>query len=340
MFQIETKWLFLKENPQGILTFVRREISYGGNVLTKSLVTFLIIISFNSNVLAAFGDNVGANNGPVTCSAGYSYSSASRQCVLTSTGVSVNATQSQKDSGNVNIAGIVMAALLMTMCPQNPAACVMAGMALADALMAKGNGSNSGVTNAAVGGTAGGTGSAADTSQTGTTGGLTAEQQADAQAQLKRLEAMGYKFDGSTGTVGLPGGGTVKGSSLTSPAALQAAGLSASDAQKFANQFGELKDKYAPGVSTASVQEGVPTGGPVGASGEPINDNHGSVQTASVAQAAPLRDVTSLNRRLGDDLIGVSASDIFIIVNKKYQEETDKGSFHRSLEAEGNEGVH
>lgn len=243
-------------------------------------------------------------------------------------GVSNNALQSQKDSKSTNIAGLILAAAMFAICPTSPAACAIGAMSLADALMASKNRSNSGVTNNFVGGNKEGTPPGDSTAD----GGLSPEQLAQAEDLKNKFASQGYVADPNTGSVTFPGGAQVPASSLASPAALEAAGFDPTSAKNFADQFNALKADAEKSLVKGSDDDAS------GAKGSGAGNAEGDIGSTLLSQAGIKkvekagvdsgRDISSLNKKYGDDLIGVSAADIFLIVNKKYQAETNNGSFY------------
>ena len=231
-----------------------------------------------------------------------------------------NADQSKSDSSSTNIAGMIMGAMLMTQCgPTNPTACILAAMAFADAAMSAGNGSNSGITGAAVG--------VQETPGDGAVPGDTTEvdfqvQLEKAQQNLDKLAAMGYKVDAGEGSITVPSGSTLSGDDFSSVEKLEAAGLSTAQAN-------DLVEKLGKKVKTRNLAKGGSGEGTSGAraSTASVDDDANGNKSPVTSTSNKRRDLSSLARRLGSDLVGVASANIFDLVERKYRNERKLNNF-------------
>lgn len=197
-------------------------------------------------------------------------------------------------------------------------------------------------------GSTGGGGSTAGNTFGGNGGGLTEGDKARIGELLKQeneLKKAGFKIDHENGTITTPDGKTFNTASFSSPGAMAAAGFKQdqiNDAMKGyaeAMKAGEkeyrriLAQEEAGGGALDS--DGGMAGGAGSAAGEAAGGDKFDMgaylrkMNGADGAAGEGRGVAGLQKKIGNESIGVAGDNIFQMVSRKYQHEQHQGNFLR-----------
>jgi hypothetical protein len=237
-------------------------------------------------------------------------------------GIYEQAQQAQNMAMATVAAGTVLAAVGLPQCPRpgGQAACMM-GVA---GLVAAGLGAMAAGQAGALKDQLGGSETADPTTTTTTDKATTTDSPTAIQAKVDKLKAdyakAGYKIN-PDGSVTLPNGKTVD--SDMNAASLKAAGFSDADINKIMAGNDKLKNKNGVGgdgnMSVASADRG--NGMMPGA----VGSGPGTAGAGSAIESANVnRDPAAWNgfyKQFGDSVIGVSQSDIFLLIEKRVEQE-------------------
>ncbi len=236
----------------------------------------------------------------------------------------------QGQGSKVNFQGLAMAAMFSRQChpTHNPMACAAAAMSAADAL----------------------TGSAAKQAafQTGTNfdpslglkgGGSDPVIDAQLKDIIDDLNSKGYSLN-EDGSVTTPDGQTVTAEELGDLEALQAKGLSASEAQAFLSQMESVKKAAAEkaGVDPEEQERGIASTDSATSFGSVDSSSEGAAVSAAdtiieeiqykgrkkKANKLSSKEAATLSKSFNGDPIGIGMANLFLIVHQKYREKIDK----------------
>jgi hypothetical protein len=181
-----------------------------------------------------------------------------------------------------------------------------------------------GVANTGSGGTGSGNGTGTRTASTDT---------GNADGELSRLrgqlEKQGYKVD-ANGNFTTPNGTTMNAGNINA-AGLQAAGLSPAQSQRFMDDLTKAANKAAAASINAGGSGDGPGGGGSGGSGgaggvidggavDGVKSNKAEVERSSLDRNPAAWD--GFGKKFGDSLVGVSQSDIFLMIEKRVEKES------------------
>ena len=242
------------------------------------------------------------------------------------TGAYQQAQKAKDDANTKMIMGAAIAAMSLPGCmAKQVMSCVMmaAGIALAAFAKGKKDEAQDLQNNLGVAST-GGSDTPGSTTTTSTSGNDAEGSNAEGQLNTLRgqLAGAGYTV-GADGTITGPNGSQANAFGL-SPAALKGMGMSQSDADRFASEFEKRAAeaaKKAP-INVASSEGGGGSGGgsAAGVGGDPSNAP--GANTAKSEKTSIDRDPAAWAgyfKQHGDSLIGVSQSDIFLMVHNRVQ---------------------
>ena len=230
-------------------------------------------------------------------------------------------------------ASVVMAGVMASQCgPKNPMACVMAGMAVAQAAslggtaagadrsadyFQNGAGGGGGATNPD-----GTTGAGSGPTKNGDTGvGASSPQIA---AIKKTLDSKGAKLSPDGKTMTLPDGKTVSMASGISDSAASSAGFTQAEIDAGKGTLAEAQAAVAKYKGASMTVDGGGGGGarsPASDSGGGGGSRYGYNYGAGFGMKDPSKkpSLSGMSKNFGTDKIGVSADDIFDMVHRRYK---------------------
>lgn len=225
------------------------------------------------------------------------------------------ANQASKSDSSAQMAAAMMAMMLMMQCgPENPAACIMAPMAAAQALAAGDSADGAAASSA-------GLSVAAPTPPPEKAGAVNGSALV---SQVKNeLAKKGVTVTDNTVTLADGTQVPLNANSLTD-AAMKSKGFSD---QQIANGKAALAEAQAKAIeathSNAETPSGVPSGG--GAPGISAPSGTTVVQAGPAKRAAP--NLSGMSKNLGGDKIGVAADNIFEMLTRRYKAKDAAESF-------------
>src|SRR6185312_15335902 len=152
----------------------------------------------------------------------------------------------------------------------------------------------------------------------------------NAQGSISKLKALGWNVDPSTGIATGPNGQTINAANLSSPAAMQAAGYSASDIKGFQNIMGQAE---AAGKKLAASRGADASGslfdGVAGGSKTAGVNANGMAGFGSALKAASMKQnlgvnrdpaqVAGMSKSFNGEQIGVAQDSLFNMIDRRYQ---------------------